>query len=119
MKAIAKVAFTALLALSASQAFAADKKKLAFIVNASSDFWKLAEAGVKKAQGELPNYELQFRYPAQGTAALQNALMDDLVAAGTSAIMISSVDPKTSIEAFNKIVRAVQAASQELAKTAK
>jgi ribose transport system substrate-binding protein len=29
--------------------------------------------------------------------------MDDLVAAGTDAIMISSVDPKTSTDAFNKI----------------
>ena len=84
---------------------AQDKKQLAFIVNAASDFWKLAEAGVKKAQGELPNYELQLRYPAQGTAALQNALMDDLVAAGTNAIMISSVDPKTSIDAFNRSPR--------------
>ena len=103
MKAIVTVALSALLCASAVQTQAADKKKLAFIVNASSDFWKLAEAGVKKAQAELPNYELQFRYPAQGTAALQNALMDDLVAAGTNAIMISSVDPKTSIGAFDKI----------------
>jgi ribose transport system substrate-binding protein len=84
-------------------AFAQDKKQLAFVVNASSDFWKLAEAGVKKAQGELPNYELQFRYPAQGTAAAQNALMDDLVTAGVDAIMISSADPKNSIDAFNRI----------------
>ena len=101
-----KIAIAALLmtsaALSGAQA-QEEKKQLAFIVNAASDFWKLAEAGVKKAQAELPNYELQFRYPAQGTAALQNALMDDLVAAGTDAIMISSVDPKTSIEAFNRI----------------
>ena len=84
-------------------AIAQDKPKLAFVVNASSDFWKLAEAGVKKAQAELPNYELEFKYPAQGTAALQNALMDDLVAAGTDAIMISSADPKNSIDAFNRI----------------
>jgi ribose transport system substrate-binding protein len=103
MKAIATIALSAMLAITASQAGAAEKKKLAFIVNAASDFWKLAEAGVKKAQGELPNYELQFKYPAQGTAALQNSLMDDLVAAGTNAIMISSVDPKTSIDAFNRI----------------
>ena len=82
---------------------AQEKKQLAFVVNAASDFWKLAEAGVKKAQAELPNYEMSLHYPAQGTAALQNALMDDLVAAGTDAIMISSVDPKTSIDAFNKI----------------
>jgi ribose transport system substrate-binding protein len=107
MKKAIALAVTAALALSAAQASAAEKKKLAFIVNAASDFWKLAEAGVKKAQGELPNYELQFKYPAQGTAALQNALMDDLVAAGTNAIMISSVDPKTSIDAFNRIAAQV------------
>ena len=85
-KTFVTLAFSALLAMSAAQGMAQDKKQLAFVVNAASDFWKLAEAGVKKAQGELPNYDLQFKYPAQGTAALQNALMDDLVAAGTDAI---------------------------------
>ncbi|WP_425100420.1 sugar-binding protein [Tropicibacter sp. S64] len=93
--------------LIATGAVAQEKPKLAFVVNAASDFWKLAEAGVKAAQAELPGYELQFRYPAQGTAALQNALMDDLVAAGTDAIMISSVDPKTSIDAFNRVAAQV------------
>jgi len=90
-----------------SVALAQEKKQLAFVVNAASDFWKLAEAGVNKAAAELPDYELQFRYPAQGTAALQNALMDDLVAAGTDAIMISSADPKNSIDAFNKVAAQV------------
>lgn len=94
-------------AFTANAAMAADKPTLAFIVNAASDFWKLAEAGVKAAGPELPGYELQFRYPAQGTAALQNALMDDLVAAGTDAIMISSADPKNSIDAFNRIAAQV------------
>ena len=96
------VASTAI-ALSAGSAMAQDKPTLVFVVNAASDFWKLAEAGVAAAQAELPDYDMQFRYPAQGTAALQNALMDDLVAAGADAIMISSVDPKTSIDAFNRI----------------
>jgi ribose transport system substrate-binding protein len=91
----------------AGAAAAQDKPQLAFVVNAASDFWKLAEAGVAAAQAELPGYETQFRYPAQGTAALQNALMDDLVAAGTSAIMISSVDPKTSTDAFNRVAAQV------------
>lgn len=97
-------AVAAMLAFTATQAMAQEKKQLAFIVNAASDFWKLAEAGVSKAQAELGDgYELQFRYPTQGTAALQNALMDDLAAAGTDAIMISSADPKNSTDAFNKI----------------
>ena len=82
---------------------AQDKQQLVFVVNAASDFWKLAEAGVAKAQAEFPDYDMQLKYPAQGTAALQNALMDDLVAGGTDAIMISSADPKNSIDAFNRI----------------
>lgn len=98
---------SAIVALSAQAVCAQDKPQLAFVVNAASDFWKLAEAGVKKAQKELPGYELLFRYPSQGTAALQNALMDDMVAAGVDAIMISSVDPKTSTDAFNRIAAQV------------
>jgi ribose transport system substrate-binding protein len=101
------VSTLALAALLSGSASAQDKPQLAFVVNAASDFWKLAEAGVNKAQEELPGYELQFRYPAQGTAALQNALMDDLVAAGTDAIMISSADPKNSIDAFNRVAAQV------------
>ncbi len=107
MKTTVLAAAAVLFALSVTDASAQEKKQLAFVVNAASDFWKLAEAGVAKAQTELPDYELQFKYPAQGTAALQNALMDDLVAAGTDAIMISSVDPKTSIDAFNRIASQV------------
>lgn len=91
----------------ATAAHAQDKPTLAFVVNAASDFWKLAEAGVNAAQAELPDVTTQFRYPAQGTAAAQNALMDDLVAAGTDAIMISSADPKNSIDAFNRVAAQV------------
>src|SRR5664279_6238504 len=81
--------------------FAADKKTLAFVVNGASDFWKAAEAGVKKAQGELPNYNLVFKYPEQASAAIQIRLMDDLVASGVAGIMVSSADPKTSTEAVS------------------
>lgn len=107
MKHVRSILLAAGMVLAATPTLAEDKPALAFVVNAASDFWKLAEAGVKAAQAELPGYELQFRYPAQGTAALQNALMDDLVAAGTDAIMISSADPKNSIDAFNRIAAQV------------
>jgi ribose transport system substrate-binding protein len=82
---------------------AAGKKTLAFVVNGASDFWKAAEAGVKKAQGELPNYDLVFKYPEQSSAAIQTRLMDDLVAAGVAGIMVSAVDPKTMGDALNRI----------------
>lgn len=89
--------------LFAGAAEAQEKKTLAFVVNGASDFWKLAEAGVRKAQEELPNYDLQFKYPEQAAAAVQQRLMEDLVAAGVSAIMVSAVDPKSSTDSLNAI----------------
>jgi len=86
---------------------AQDMPVLVFVVNGASDFWKIAEAGVRKAQEELPNYDLQFKYPEQAAAAIQQRLMDDLVAAGADAIMVSAVDPKTSTEALNRIAAQV------------
>ena len=94
---------TVALALGVSTATAQDKKTLAFVVNGASDFWKLAEAGVKKAQEELPGYELQFVYPEQAAAAIQQRVMEDLVAAGVDAIMVSAVDPKNQTEGLSKI----------------
>jgi ribose transport system substrate-binding protein len=101
------IALTLAFALAATASHAQSKKSLAFVVNGASDFWKLAEAGVKKAQSELPNYSLQFKYPEQAAAAVQQRLMDDLVAAGVSAIMVSAVDPKSSTDALNRIGRQV------------
>ncbi|MDE0591163.1 sugar-binding protein [Halocynthiibacter sp. C4] len=95
------------LCIGTGAAQAQDQQSMAFVVNAASDFWKLAEAGVNAAQAEMPEYNMRFRYPATGTAAAQNQLMDDLVAAGTDAIMISSADPKNSIDAFNRIAAQV------------
>ncbi|PBC08506.1 sugar-binding protein [Mesorhizobium sp. WSM3859] len=80
-----------------------DKPTLAFVVNGASDFWKAAEAGVKKAQGELPDYNLELKYPEQSSVAIQQRLMDDLVTAGVKGIMVSAVDPKTSTDGLNKI----------------
>ncbi len=104
---ITSAAIALVAALAATSAYAQDKKSLAFVVNGASDFWKLAEAGVKKAQGELPNYDLQFKYPEQAAAAVQQRLMEDLVAGGISAIMVSAVDPKSSTDSLNNIGKQV------------
>jgi ribose transport system substrate-binding protein len=105
MKRIALMGAAVALALSSLTAHAADKKTLVFVANGASDFWKAAEAGVKKANAELPNYDMQFKYPSQSAAAIQQRLMDDLVAAGVSGIMVSAVDPKTETEALAKIAK--------------
>src|SRR5438874_6111292 len=103
MKRVLVAGLSAALALAISSASAAEKKSLAFVVNGASDFWKIAEAGVKKAQAELPNYDLQFKYPEQAAAAVQQRVMEDLVAAGVAGIMVSSVDPKNQTEGLNEI----------------
>ena len=94
---------TALLFCGTAASSAAEKKHLYFVPNGAVDFWKLAEAGMKKAQAELPNYILQIKYPEQSSAAIQNRLMDDLVSNGAAGIMVSSVDPKTQVDELNKI----------------
>lgn len=77
-------------------ALADDKPTLAFVANGASDFWKAAEAGMKKAQAELPDYTLEFKYPEQSSVAIQQTLMDNLVTAGVKGIMVSAVDPKAT-----------------------
>ncbi|MGN6583962.1 MAG: sugar-binding protein [Rhizobiaceae bacterium] len=105
MRNIALAGVALAFALSAATAHAADKKTLVFVANGASDFWKAAEAGVKKANSELPDYDMQFKYPSQSAAAIQERLMDDLVAAGVSGIMVSAVDPKTETDALAKIAK--------------
>ena len=100
---LAGVSVAVMMAVGLGAAQAADKKALAFVVNGASDFWKIAEAGVKKAQGELPNYSLSLKYPEQAAAAVQQRVLDDLVAAGTAGIMVSAVDPKNQTPHLDKI----------------
>jgi ribose transport system substrate-binding protein len=100
---VAVVSVALAMALSVGSGQTADKKVLAFLVNGASDFWKIAEAGVKKAQSELPTYDLQFKYPEQAAAAVQQRIMDDLVAAGASGIMVSAVDPKNQTPQLDRI----------------
>jgi ribose transport system substrate-binding protein len=103
VKLAALVAAGLMLGSVAVPATADDKPTLAFVVNGASDFWKAAEAGMKKAQGELPDFKLVLKYPEQSSVAIQQTLMNDLVTAGVKAIMVSAVDPKTSTDGLNSI----------------
>ncbi len=62
MKKLLALGFSTAIALAlATGVQAQEKKQLAFVVNAASDFWKLAEAGVKKAQGELAELRITIQ----------------------------------------------------------
>lgn len=68
-------------------------RQLAFVPNNASDFWVIARKGTEKAQKEIPGITVDFRIPADGTAAEQQRILDDLLAKGIDGIAISPVDP--------------------------
>jgi len=104
MKYIASaVAIAAATVMLSGASFADDKKTIAFVVNGPSDFWKIMEAAVAHAQKDMPDVELQFKYPERADAAVQKRMMDDLVAAGVDAVAVSVVDPPTSTDAINTV----------------
>ena len=104
MKLLASVvALAAATVMLSGSAIAQDKKTIAFVVNGPSDFWKIMEAAVAKAQKDMPDVVLQFKYPERADAAVQRRMMEDLVAAGVSAIAVSVVDPPTSTDVLDKI----------------
>jgi ribose transport system substrate-binding protein len=77
------------------------------VTNNASDFWTIARKGTEKAAKDIPNIEVEFRIPSDGTAAE----IDDLLARGIHGIAISPVDPKNQTQMLNR------AASQTLVLT--
>ena len=87
------------------------KHKLAFVTNNASDFWTIARKGTEKAAQDIPSIEVEFKIPADGTAAEQQHVIDDLLAKGVHGIAISPVDPVNQTQMLNR------AASQALVVT--
>jgi ribose transport system substrate-binding protein len=93
---------SAAMALSAT-AFAAPKSlDLAFLTNNASDFWTIARAGCDQAQKEVPNIKVEFKIPADGTAAEQTRIFDDLLVKGVNGIALSPVDPANQTAMIDK-----------------
>lgn len=87
--------------------------KLAFVTNNASDYWTVARKGVEKADKELSNVSVEFKLPAQGTAAEQKQLVDDLLAKGVQGIAISPVDPANQTDLLNKAASQVLVFTQD------
>lgn len=79
------------------------KLRLAFVTNNPSDFWTIARKGTEKAAAELPNVQVEFQMPGQGTAAEQQRIVDDLVAKGLDGMAISPNDPQNQVQMLNRI----------------
>lgn len=87
--------------------------KLAFVTNNASDFWIIARKGTEKAVREIPGIEVEFRIPADGTAAEQQRQVDDLLAKGIHGIAISPVDPANQTPMLNRAAEQALVVTQD------
>jgi len=74
---------------------------VAFVTNNVSDFWKIAEAGVRKGEAEF-NAICDLKMPTQGTAAEQKVILEDLVTKGVKGVAISPVNPDSQTDVLDK-----------------
>lgn len=103
MKAVA--AFIALLSICVCLSSCGPKEGgkrvyVAFVTNNVSDFWKIAEAGVRQAEKDF-HVKCDVRMPTQGTALEQKEIIQDLIVKGVSGIAISPVSPDSQTKVLN------------------
>lgn len=89
------------------------KTKLAFVTNNASDFWTIARKGVEQADSELATVDVEFRIPADGTAAEQKRIVDDLLAKGVTGMAISPVDPENQTQLINDTAKQALVVTQD------
>ncbi|HEU5132382.1 MAG TPA: sugar-binding protein [Pyrinomonadaceae bacterium] len=87
--------------------------RLAFLTNNTSDFWTIARKGTEKADNELDDVTVDFRLPADGTAAEQKRMLDDLLAKGVDGIAVSPVDPENQTQTLNETAKRVLVVTQD------
>ena len=79
---------------------------VAFVTNNVSDFWKIAQAGVRRAEKDF-DAVCDVRMPTQGTALEQKEILQDLIVKGVSGIAISPVSPDSQTDVLNDAARKV------------
>jgi ribose transport system substrate-binding protein len=94
-------------------ATAAKPLRLAFVTNNAADYWTIARKGCEQAEKELPDVRVDFKISADGTAAEQKRIFDDLLASGIDGIAISPVDPANQTRMLDEAARQVPILTQD------
>jgi ribose transport system substrate-binding protein len=82
-----------------------DRLRFAFISNNPDEFWTIARAGTAEA-AEKFGVAVEFYMPANGTAAEQHRIIENLVCKGVKGIAISPNDAANQSRVFNHIIPA-------------
>jgi ribose transport system substrate-binding protein len=89
-------------------------KTVAFITNATSDFWKIAHKGCEKADAELADVTVAFKSTNTGTAKEQDGLIRDaLDMDDADAIAISVIDPVGQKQVINDAAKRALVITQD------
>jgi len=76
--------------------------KLAFVTNNTSEFWKIAAAGVHKYEKEA-KVQVDIKLPPNGTPEDQNQILQNLSSQGYDSIAVSVIAPNDQTALLNKI----------------
>ena len=76
--------------------------KLGFVTNNTSEFWKIAAAGIHKYEKEA-KVQVDLKLPASGTAESQNQILQDLASQGYAGIAVSAIAPNDQVPLLDKI----------------
>jgi ribose transport system substrate-binding protein len=88
------------------------KPRVAFVTNNPDPFWKIAEAGAKKAATES-DVELFFRMPSPGSVTTQKEEIDTVLNQGVKAIAVSVIDPKNQSDYLDEIASKASLLTQD------
>jgi ribose transport system substrate-binding protein len=88
------------------------RPRVGFVTNNAEEFWKIAEAGARKADKEF-GVSCLYRRPQAGTADQQKTIIDDLLTQKVKAIAISVNNPKDQHDYLNSIADKVPLITQD------
>ena len=76
--------------------------KFAFVTNNSSDFWNIAEKGLRKAEKDFGVKVDMFR-PLKGEISDQQRFLEDIMVQKYDGVAISPINPDAMTETFDKV----------------
>ena len=89
-----------------------DKVSIALLSNSTADFWRIARAGIRKAEKDF-NAKCQFLMPPTGSAEEQQRMIESLIARKVSGLAISPVDPANQIDMINQACTRMNVITQD------
>src|SRR6188768_1826945 len=76
--------------------------KLGFVTNNPSQFWKIAEAGLRKYEKEA-KIQVDMKMPPNGTPEDQNQILQNLANQGYDALAVSVIAPKDQLRVLDEV----------------